>query len=46
LEIIRGSLKFLRMVSDPIEQIDDEEDHGERVLQVYEKGADRSTSGF
>jgi hypothetical protein len=34
------------MVREPIQQIGDEEDHVERILQVYEKGTDLSTSGF
>jgi hypothetical protein len=34
------------MGSGSIQLIEEEEDHRERILQVYEKGADHSASGF
>jgi hypothetical protein len=34
------------MGSGSIQPIEKEEDHRERILQVYKKGADRSSSGF
>jgi hypothetical protein len=38
--------KFLRTVNGSIQPITDDEDHRERILQIYKKGADHSTSGF
>jgi hypothetical protein len=34
------------MGSGSIQPIEEEEDHRERILQVYKKGADHSASGF
>jgi hypothetical protein len=34
------------MGSGSIQPIEKEEDHRERILQVYKKGADHSASGF
>jgi hypothetical protein len=38
--------EFLKAVWESIQQIDEDEDRRERILQVYKKGADDSTSGF
>jgi hypothetical protein len=40
------NFEFLKGVGETIQQIDEDEDRGERILQVYKKGADHSTSGF
>jgi hypothetical protein len=40
------NLAFRNGLWECIQQIDEDEDRGERILQVYKKGADHSTSGF
>jgi hypothetical protein len=37
---------FLKGVWESIQQIDEDEDRGDRILHVCKKGADHSTSGF